>query len=278
MNARKLNKPGLDLAGVLGQTSSDKRFDILRRIGEGGSISEAARRAGVSYKAAWQAIETLGNLAGTPMVEKAVGGSGGGGTLLTAAGWHVLEAAARLDEARGRVLAALQPGSPAAAPGGLGVPAARSLASAGAGASPGLAALALRTSMRNQFPCQVHSLASKGGRVRVGLALADGPLLFARITPESAQLLALARGQHVLALCKATAVCVAAHIKATEGRNLLAGTVQRASRAAAGGEVSVQLAGGVSLVGFAEAGHGLKLGQPAMAGVEESGVVVAVSA
>ena len=33
---------------------ADKRIDILRRIGDVGSISEAARRAGVSYKAAWQ--------------------------------------------------------------------------------------------------------------------------------------------------------------------------------------------------------------------------------
>ena len=41
---------------------ADKRIDILRRIGDVGSISEAARRAGVSYKAAWQAIETLNNL------------------------------------------------------------------------------------------------------------------------------------------------------------------------------------------------------------------------
>ena len=48
---------------------ADKRIDILRRVGDVGSISEAARRAGVSYKAAWQAIETLSNIAGGPLVE-----------------------------------------------------------------------------------------------------------------------------------------------------------------------------------------------------------------
>ena len=58
----------------------DKRINILRRIHETGSISEAARLAKVSYKAAWQAIETLSNLAGAPLVEKVVGGSRGGGT------------------------------------------------------------------------------------------------------------------------------------------------------------------------------------------------------
>ena len=255
-NSRGLRSP--DLAGVLGRESSDKRFDILRRIGEGGSISEAARRAGVSYKAAWQAIETLGNLAGTPMVDKAVGGSGGGGTLLTPAGRRVLEAAALLDQARAQVLATLGPR-----------------------AGAGLAALTLRTSLRNQFPCEVDSLARTGNAVRVGLALADGTLLFARITRESVQLLELARGRRVLALCKATAVRVAEHLSAAVGRNLLTGQVQRATRATScsliGGEVSLCLAGGISLVGFAEAGHGLQTGQTAVAGIEESGVVIAVS-
>ena len=150
-----------DLAEVLSHPSTDKRIDILRRIGSSGSISEAARRSGVSYKAAWQALETLSNLAGTPLVEKAVGGSGGGGAVLTAAGQHVLDAAALLDRARADVLAVLDPGT------GTGV---------------GRAAMALRTSMRNQFPCTVKSLRVAGGLVRVGMQLPGGALLHARIT------------------------------------------------------------------------------------------------
>lgn len=257
------HRNGPALAEVLGQASTDKRIDILRRLGECGSISEAARQAGVSYKAAWQALETLSNLAGTPLVAKAVGGSGGGGAQLTAAGQQVLLAAAQLEAARARVLAALAPG------------AARS--------SPGLAAMALRTSMRNQFPCTVQTLQSRGGVVRVGLALPTGPteapmaLLHARITAESAQLLQLARGLPVLALCKATAVRVAAELAPQAGCNHLAGTVTRASRAAAGGEVALRLPGPLSLVGFSAAGSGLKVGQAAVAGVDEAGIVIAVA-
>jgi molybdate transport system regulatory protein len=37
---------------------------VLRRVGQTGSISQAAREAGISYKAAWQAIDTLTNLSG----------------------------------------------------------------------------------------------------------------------------------------------------------------------------------------------------------------------
>ena len=252
------------LAEVLGQASTDKRIDILRRLGECGSISEAARQAGVSYKAAWQALETLSNLAGTPLVAKAVGGSGGGGAQLTPAGDEVLRAAAQLEAARSAVLATLA--GPAPAPGRQ---------------QPGLAAMALRTSMRNQFPCTVQALGpargTSAGTVRVALALPGGQTLHARITRESAQLLQLAPGLAALALCKATAVQVAPRLAAAGGRNLLQGTVLRASRAAAGGEVALQLPGPLSLVGFSRAPTGLRAGQLAMAAVDEAGVVIAVT-
>lgn len=252
-----MNKKTLPLAELLGFEASDKRIDILRRIGQAGSISEAARGAGVSYKAAWQALETLANLAGTPLVEKAVGGSGGGGAVLTAAGQQVLQAAQALAQARQQVLAQLQQGNTAAA--------------------TGRAALALRTSMRNQFPCTVGRLAAQQGQVRVPLLLADGSALHARITRESAQLLALRPGLPVLALCKATAVHVAQRIAAGTARNVLTGVVTRASRAAAGGEVGLRLPSGIQLIGFAAAGHGLRSGQTAMASVDESAVVIAAA-
>ena len=85
---------------ALGHEVTDKRLDILRRLGTAGSISEAARGAGVSYKAAWQAIETLSNLAGEALVEKVVGGTGGGGARLTRAGERLLLASDRLHAAR----------------------------------------------------------------------------------------------------------------------------------------------------------------------------------
>lgn len=249
-----MSKKSLPLADVLGFEASDKRIDILRRIGQAGSISEAARGAGVSYKAAWQALETLANLAGTPLVEKAVGGSGGGGAVLTAAGQRVLLAAQEMARARTQVLEQLEQGD-----------------------STGRAALALRTSMRNQFPCTVGSVKPHQGQVRVQLLLADGSALHSRITRESVQLLGLRTGLPVLALCKATAVQVARRIAPSPTRNVVSGTVTRASRAAGGGEVGLRLASGVQLVGFAAAGHGLKAGQPAMAAVDEAGLVIAAA-
>ena len=130
--------------------------------------------------------------------------------------------------------------------------------------------------MRNQLPCTVKALKKKGALVRVELALADGTVLASRITRESAQLLALAPGLPVLALCKATGVKIAGEASTADGRNLLTGHVTRASRTT-GGEVALQLAGGLQLVGFAAADSTLSVRSAAVAIVDEAAVVLAIA-
>lgn len=255
----RMHKPPIRMAQALGHDIADKRLDILRRIGEAGSISEAARGAGVSYKAAWQAIDTLSNLAGTPLLERAVGGAGGGGAQLTDAARQLLATATVLNAARTQLLSQLS-----------------RQAHGDQAAVPGLAALGLRTSMRNQLPCVVQAIRAHGQAVRVALALPDGAVLHANITRASAELLALVPGLPVQALCKATAVQVCLHGQATPTQNALRGRATRVSRAAAGGEVSLQLDGGLQLVGFCEPNHGLRLHAPCHALVEASAIVIAL--
>jgi len=238
---------------ALGHGASDKRLDILRRIGEVGSISQAARDAGVSYKAAWQAVDTLSNLAGSALLEKAVGGRGGGGARLTEAGQHLLATAQRLQKARDAVVAQLDVAE-----------------------RQQLGALALRTSMRNTLPCTVRGMQAVAGAVDVRLQLEDGQTLVSRITRESAQLLGLARGLHVLALCKATAVTVCACQMGSEPgpNNQLLGRVTRLPSAGRAGEVALQLGGDLHLVGFAGQGHGLRKGSQVQVLLAPSAVVV----
>jgi molybdate transport system regulatory protein len=252
----------LDLAGALGQGIVDKRIDILRRIDTAGSISEAARAAGVSYKAAWQAVETLSNLTGAPLVQRVVGGAGGGGAALTDAGRRLLQAAELLRRTRRGVVQSVD------------------AKTGGSEALAGLAALALRTSMRNQLPCVIGSLRTSNGSVRVELALRGGDVIRARITRESCQLLGLRVGQRVLALCKATAVEVGSNPRPGPGRNLLHGSVSRLARAAKGQrgrEVTLQTQGGLQVVGFASVGVPLRKDRPAVAAVDEAGVVIAIA-
>lgn len=244
-----------NLTEALGHHATDKRLDILRRIGERGSISAAARSAGVSYKAAWQALETLSNLAGTPLVEKVVGGAGGGGARLTAAGRQLLRASEQMQLARQALMHKLE--------------------SDGNAQAPNLAALGLRTSMRNQLPCTITALKKQGASIRVELALADGTRLYSRITRESAELLELTLGQTVLALYKATAVSIAPAAGVAEGNTVLLGSVSRATPKDQ--EVALKLANGLQIVGFAQSGHGLRTGSAAVAVLDESSVVIAVT-
>ena len=239
----------------LGYAPADKRIELLRRVGECGSISQAARSAGVSYKAAWQAIHTLTNLAGQPLVDSSVGGAGGGGARLTAAGARLLQAAEQMDAARQDVLTRIND------------PSAQALA-------------APRTSMRNHLPCTVARLDSAGAGdplVRVALALPGGDALTALLTRESAQLLGLAPGLELLALCKATAVRIeAVESAAPAGANQLRGRVLRAARGTQHDELTLTLTGQLQLVGFAARPNRLRAGSRAQASVEPSAVVLAL--
>lgn len=256
------------LAGILSE-QTDKRIDILRRIADVGSISEAARSADVSYKAAWQAIDTLTNLAGTPLVEKAVGGAHGGGTKLTKTGRMVLDLADELSRARRSVLdrfANIQD-SPEKNDGSR-------LAR--------VTAASLQTSMRNQFPATIETLKIGSALVKLILRIDDTHLIRASVTKESAQLLGLRPGMEVLALAKATSIEISADFPDEKNddrshANLIVGEVIRSERANKGGECSIRLPSGLVIVGFARSGHGLKLHQKAVASLPPSVIVIGLA-
>jgi molybdate transport system regulatory protein len=67
------------------------RVELLRQIGETGSISRAAKSMKMSYKAAWDAVDAMNNTLGTPVVESATGGSKGGGSQLTDTGRRLIK-------------------------------------------------------------------------------------------------------------------------------------------------------------------------------------------
>lgn len=56
---------------------------LLERVDRFGSITEAARSMNLGYRNAWLWIEAMNRLAPAPLVEKTVGGVGGGHATLT---------------------------------------------------------------------------------------------------------------------------------------------------------------------------------------------------
>ena len=243
---------------------SDKRIDILRRIKETGSISEAARASGVSYKAAWQALETLENLAGGKLVEKLVGGklveklvggNRGGGTTLTVTGEQILKIADRIAQARSEVL--------------------RSFTDAEQPLANHLTTSGILSSMRNNLPCVVENVKHGSALVRVFLRLDEENIIKASVTAESAQLLGLKPGVRMIAAAKATAVEIAKSFPDANLDNRLTGRVVRCTRSEKGGEVALRLPSGLIVIGFAKHNHHLAPGMEAQATVASNAVVIA---
>ncbi len=87
------------------------RVVLLERIKEHGSISAAARSMEMSYRHAWELVDSMNRQSKTPVVVKSTGGRGGGGALLTETGdlaidtfWSVHNEFKEFLEVRGKKL------------------------------------------------------------------------------------------------------------------------------------------------------------------------------
>jgi molybdate transport system regulatory protein len=67
------------------------RVVLLERIRDHGSISAAARSMEMSYRRAWNLVDSMNRQSRTPVVTMSTGGRGGGGASLTEAGEHAIE-------------------------------------------------------------------------------------------------------------------------------------------------------------------------------------------
>lgn len=70
---------------------------LLVGIDRHATLRMAARDAGISYRHAWDLIRTAEQHLGTPLIVSRPGGAGGGGTSLTALGFHLVRCFQTLD-------------------------------------------------------------------------------------------------------------------------------------------------------------------------------------
>jgi molybdate transport system regulatory protein len=59
------------------------KIHLLEQVHKSGSITQAGRDLGLSYRRAWRLINDLNNSFRFPVIEATTGGTGGGGTRLT---------------------------------------------------------------------------------------------------------------------------------------------------------------------------------------------------
>jgi molybdate transport system regulatory protein len=259
----------LEVTTDLGTYLGDTRIRLLEAIEQHGSITQAAKHVPMSYKAAWDAVDAMNNLANQPLVERSTGGRHGGGTVLTDQGRKVVgmyrAVEAEYQKALDRVMSQwseLDTGN------------VRSFQQL-------LRRMAYRTSARNQFACTISGLREGDVDYEVYLRADPQTELVAVITRDSAEQLGLAIGMEVVALVKASAVLLLTDEGLrTSARNHLWGTVQRVVEGPVNADVTLSLGGGKTVTAVVThdsvVSLGLQVGQRACAVFQASSVILSV--
>lgn len=251
----------LRLAGVF----DTRMIRLFAAIERSGSIAQAAKDVGLSYKGAWQMVERANNLSPKLLVGTATGGHKGGGTFLTSEGQSFLRLFTRLEEKHRVFLEELN----------------RELAE-----EPDtlflLRRLILKASCRNQFYGKITAISSGGLDSEVAISLKGGEGIVATLDEQSVAALGLSVGSNVVALIKAPDILVVTDFGAyrLSARNQLQGIVSRLQRGAVTSEVVIELPGGDSIAAIITnkscTALQLKTGMPATAVFKSNTVMLSV--
>lgn len=232
-------KTGVGLQGVLwlevdGQSlGGPQRMELLGAVARHGSITQGAQAVGISYKNAWDTIDAMNAMAGTPLVERVSGGRGGGGTRLTDHGQRLVARFAQLSAAHAHFVQLLSTH-------GLDLDRDFSL----------LHVVNIKTSARNQWAGTVSAIRAGAVNDEVEVLLQGGGRVNAIVTRESTDAMGLRVKQDVIVLVKSSAVMLAADLgeARVSTRNRFDGVVRSVQRGAVNAEVTVQTADGLPVV------------------------------
>lgn len=206
------------------------RIALLEAIRTEGSITRAARRVGLSYKAAWDAVDTMNNLAGEALVSRVTGGKGGGSTRLTARGERLIENFHVIEAEHRRFLDLLSKYTH-------GLPDEIQL----------LRRINLmKTSARNQFAGKVTAVERGAVNDVVVIEITGGQRIVAVLTHGSVESLGLKAGHEAYALVKASSVILAVDAEKAKlsTRNRYTGKVSRIEPGTVNSAVIVDLPAG----------------------------------
>ena len=231
----------LRLAGTL----DSRMISLLKAIDQSGSINQAAKQTGLSYKGAWQMIERANNLAPKVLITSATGGSKGGGTCLTAAGQSLLQLFTRLEQQHRQFLLQLN----------------QSLAE-----DPDMQILlkrqVIKTTATNQLFGTITGIQTGAVNAEALVELKGGEQIVASLSLTEYKLLELRIGRDVLLLINDPEIIVMTDLGNTplSARNCLSGTVIRVRYDGVDSEIVINLPSGDSLVATISQTSALALG------------------
>jgi molybdate transport system regulatory protein len=250
-----------DVSGV-----GRQRIQLLQAVAREGSITAGAKATGLTYKAAWDALDAMTNLFGQPLLERRTGGKAGGGAVLTPTGLRVIEAFGRLDAEMTRVFRALEPDL------------------AGSGITPFnlVSGFFMKTSARNALRGTITAIQSDALSAEIAVKVSDDTTIYALVTSASVRELGLCVGREAILLIKAPFVVIApgADAPKVSARNCIAGVIRRSDSSGVNAEIVLDIGNdktlAASITSRSAADLNLSPGDPACALFDAAHVIVAI--
>jgi molybdate transport system regulatory protein len=238
------------------------RIELLEQIAKTGSIHAATKAMKMSYKAAWDRVNAMNDIADRPIIEKTTGGRGGGGTVLTAHAYELIATFKRFAELHREFINRFSE----------------------AGEDPErlariLSRTFLTTSARNQLICRVEVIEAHGLRSQLQLQLRGGDTLYSMITTASVRSMGLSAESDAYAIIKSSDVVITPQApEPTPDINVLEGEIVSLQRGEENAEITLQLGGGTRLVGAMELEHSsaLENGMHAFATIAKRHIILGV--
>ncbi len=202
------------------------RIHLLELIGKSGSISKAAKEMGMSYKAAWDAVDAMNNLSDEPLVARNTGGKGGGGTTITPKGEEIIRVFKALEEKYELFLSSISENSD-----NFDI------------LYKNLRRINMKTSARNQLFGKIDKIVKGAVNSEVELDIGDGNKIAAVITNDSVESLGFEVGEEAYAIIKASWIIISKEKpKKISARNVLETKVTAVIPGAVNSEVKMSIA------------------------------------
>ncbi|CAI8217339.1 MAG: Molybdenum-pterin-binding protein MopA [Arcobacter lacus] len=187
----------------------EKRITLLKAIDEHGSLSKACKAVPISYKAAWDAIDSMNNLSSNPVVIRQTGGKGGGGSSLTEYGKKILHSYEIIKDEQNRFLNRLN-----------------EIAHIDLEMLNNVKRFAMQISARNQIIGIIQEIQKDEVNTNIKFKAKSNCSLFSNISSNSAIDLNLNEGDEVVAIFKSSNVILSKTAVAISARNKLQGVIE----------------------------------------------------